>query len=289
MAPRANWRGYLRVAELACPVALFSAASASERIAFHMLNRKTGHRLHRQFVDSKTGKPVDAADQVKGYETGQESYTIVEPDEIAAAIPDSDKTLAIQAFVSCDAIDDLYFERPYYLTPGAAAADQTFAVLREGMLAKKVVALARAVLFRRMRTVLLRAAGRGMIATTLSFDYEVRSARAAFEEVPDLSIPAEMLALAKHIIGAKSGKFDPKTFDDRYEAAVAEVVKAKLAGRPIKKVKARSVGQGHRSHGSAAPERSFLTRQTARRRKNDRRGRTRPVQGRGDEAEARQP
>jgi DNA end-binding protein Ku len=234
MAPRANWKGYLKVAELTCPVALFTAASTAERIAFHTLNRKTGHRIHRQFIDSETGKPVEPADQVKGYETAQKEYVIVEPEEIAAAIPESDKTLAIQAFVSCDELDDLYFGRPYYLAPSAAIGDQTFAVLREGMRAKKVVAIARTVLFRRMRTLLLRADDKGMIATTLSFDYEVRPAGEAFDEVPKMKLAAEMLDLAKHIIKTKKGKFDTKAFDDRYEEALAEVVRAKLEGRPVK-------------------------------------------------------
>jgi DNA end-binding protein Ku len=234
MAPRANWKGYLKVAELTCPVALYTAASTSERIAFHTINRKTGHRIHRQFVDSETGKPVEAADQVKGYETGKQDYVIVEPDEIAAAIPESDKTLVVESFIACDALDDLYFGRPYYLTPSDAAGDQTFAVLREGMRARKVVAIARAVLFRRMRTLLLRVDDKGMIATTLSFDYEVRSPAQAFEDIPATKLPAEMLDLAKHIIKTKKGKFDPKLFDDRYEEALAEVVRAKLEGRPLK-------------------------------------------------------
>jgi DNA end-binding protein Ku len=234
MAPRANWKGYLRVGELACPVALFTAASTSDRIAFHTLNRKTGHRIHRQFIDSGTGEPVEPADQVKGYETSQHKYAIVEPEEIAAAIPESDKTLAIQAFIRCDDIDDLYFGRPYYLAPSSAVADQTFAVLREGMRARKVAAIARAVLFRRMRTLLLTGDERGMIATTLSFDYEVRSAKDAFDAAPKIKLQPEMIDLAKHIIKTKQGAFDAKTFDDRYEAALAEVVRAKLEGRPVK-------------------------------------------------------
>jgi DNA end-binding protein Ku len=159
---------------------------------------------------------------------------MVEPDEIAAAIPESDKTLDVQAFVSCEALDDLYFGRPYYLAPSAAVADQTFAVLREGMRARKVVAIARTVLFRRMRTLLLRAEDKGMIATTLSFDYEIRPSSEAFDEIPKMKLPAEMLDLARHIIKTKTGKFDTKAFDDRYEEALAEVVRAKLEGRPVK-------------------------------------------------------
>ena len=233
MAPRANWKGYLQAAQLACPVALFTAASTSERIAFHMVDRKTGHRLRRQFVDSETGKPVDADDQVKGYETAKNEYVMIEPEEIAAAIPESDKTLAVEAFVACDEVDDLYFERPYYLAPSGAAAEQAFAVLREGMRKSNVVAIATAMLFRRMHTLLLRAEGRGMLAILLAFDYEVKSAAEAFDEIPEIKLEREMLDLAEHIIKTKKGAFDPKDFDDRYEAALADVVRAKIEGRPI--------------------------------------------------------
>ena len=96
-------------------------------------------------------------------------------------------------------------------------------------------------LFRRLRTVLIRPHGKGLIATTLNFDYEVRSSAEAFEELPDLKIEGEMLEFAEHIIGTKKGTFDASTFDDRYEAAVAELVKAKIEGRALPKKKAAAV------------------------------------------------
>ncbi|MEY9560181.1 non-homologous end joining protein Ku [Sinorhizobium fredii] len=233
MAPRAHWKGYLKVAEVSCPVALYTAASTSERIAFHTINRATGNRVHRQFVDSETGKPVEKDDQVKGYEVGSGDYVVLEPEEIAAAVPESDKTLSVSAFIACGDIDDVYFDKPYYLAPTKSHAEDAFALIREGMRKKKVAAIARAVLFRRVRTLLIRAYEDGLIATTLNFDYEVRSAKEAFDEVPDLKIEGEMLELAEHIIKTKRGKFDPAKFDDRYEAALAELVKAKLEGKKI--------------------------------------------------------
>jgi DNA end-binding protein Ku len=233
MNPRANWKGFLKVGELSCPIALFTAASSSDRIAFHILNRKTGHRIHRQFVDSQTGKPVEAADQTKGYETANHQYVMVEPDEIAAAIPESDKTLDVQSFIPCGSVSELYFNRPYYLAP-VDGGDEAFALIREGMRSEKTAAIARAVLFRRMRTLLVRAHDNGMIATTLSFDYEVRASAAAFKDIPKIEIKGEMLELAEHIIKSKAGKFDIKEFHDRYEAALAEVVRAKQEGKPVK-------------------------------------------------------
>ncbi len=239
MAPRANWKGYLKIAEVTCPVALYTAASTSERVAFHILNRETGHRIHRQFVDSETEKPVDSENQVKGYEVAKDEYVTLEPEEIAGAIPASDKTLAVDAFIGCDDIDTLYFDRPYYLAPADRTAQEAFFLIREGMQNAGVAAIAHTVLFRRMRAVLIRAHGPGLIANTLNFDYEVRSAKDVFSDVPKTKVKGEMLDLAKHIIATKRGKFDPKKFDDRYEAALAELVKAKAEGKPLPTVKER--------------------------------------------------
>ncbi len=237
MAPRANWKGFLKLGALSCPVALYTAVSSSERIAFHTLNRKTGHRVHRVFTDSDTGKPVDKEDQVKGYEVAQGDYVILEPDEVAAAVPDSDKTLSVEAFISCDKIDDIYLDRPYYLAPADKSAHQAFVLIREGLAKTKSAAFAQTVLFRRVRNLLIRPHDDGLIATTLNFDYEVRSAKDAFSDISDLKIDKEMLDLAKHIISTKSGAFDPKAFHDRYEAALGDLVKAKLEGRDFKAAK----------------------------------------------------
>jgi DNA end-binding protein Ku len=233
LAARANWKGFLKIGEFSCPVALYTAASTSERIAFHTINRATGHRVHRAFVDSDTGKPVEKDDQVKGYEVSSGDYVMLEPDEVAEAIPESDKTLSVSAFIGCSDVDDVYFDKPYYLAPPDKHAEEAFGLIREGMRRKKVAAIAQAVLFRRVRTLLIRAYDEGLVATTLNFDYEVRSADKAFDDVPDLKIKGEMLELAEHIINTKKGKFDPTKFDDRYETALAELVKAKLEGKKI--------------------------------------------------------
>jgi DNA end-binding protein Ku len=243
VAPRANWKGFLKVGEVVCPVALYTAASTSERVAFNLLNRATGNRLHREFIDSETGKPVEREDQVKGYETGDNDYIMLGPEEIAAAVPESDKTMDVSAFIACGEIDDLYFDKPYYLAPSDRHAQEAFTLIREGMKSKNVAALAQTVLFRRVRTVLIRPHGDGLIATTLNYDYEVRSAEQTFADVPDIKVKGEMLDLAEHIIKTKSGRFDPSKFDDRYDAALAEVVKAKIEGRKIKPVKPAAAGK----------------------------------------------
>jgi DNA end-binding protein Ku len=243
VAPRASWKGFLKLAELTCPVALYAAVSTAERLSFHTLNRETGNRVRRQFIDKDTGDVVERDEQVKGYEIGPDKYVVLEPDEVAQAIPENDKTILIDSFIACEDIDDVYFDRPYYLTPNGPIAEQAFAVVREGMRQNKAVALAQALLFRRVRTLLIRSYDCGLIATTLNFDYEVRSAEDAFDDVPPMKITGEMLDLAKHIIATKKGSFDPKAFDDRYEAALAELVRAKLAGKPVKAVKKAAPGK----------------------------------------------
>ncbi|MGL3606250.1 Ku protein [Rhizobium sp. G187] len=235
-SPRASWKGYIKFGEVSCPVALYTATSSSERIAFNTLNRKTGNRVSREFIDSETGEVVERDDQVKGYEVEDGRYVIFEPEEVAAIVPESDKTLKIGSFISCAQIDTTYFDKPYYLTPDKMGLE-AFVILRDGMKQAKVAALATTVLFRRLRTVLIRPHGKGLIASTLNFDYEVRSAAEAFEDLPDLKIEGEMLELAQHIIGTKKGSFDASTFDDRYEDAVAELVKAKIEGRTLPKKK----------------------------------------------------
>ncbi|WP_168878881.1 Ku protein [Rhizobium sp. P28RR-XV] len=237
VAPRANWKGFIKFGEVAFPVALYTAASTSERIAFHTLNRATGNRVRREFIDSETEEPVDREDQVKGFEIEDGRYVVLEPEEVAAAIPDSDKTLRIEAFIPCDEVDDIYFDKPYYLAPDKMGSE-AFKLLRDGMKKAKVAAIARTVLFRRLRTLLIRPHGKGLIGSTLNYDYEVRSSENAFDEMPDLKIEGEMLELATHIINTKKGAFDPRQIDDRYEAAVAELVKAKIEGRTLPKKKA---------------------------------------------------
>jgi DNA end-binding protein Ku len=243
VAPRANWKGFLRIAELSCPVAIYSAASTSDRITLHTINRATGHRVHRRFIDIETGAAVDKDDQVKGYEIAKGDYVVLEPEEVASAVPESDKTLSVSAFVRWADIDDLYFDKPYYLAPSERHGGEAFALIREGMRREKVAAVAQAVLFRRARTLLIRAYGDGLIATTLNFDYEVRAAKEAFDEVPEVDITGEMMDLAKHIIKTKMGEFDPSNYVDRYEAALADLVKAKIEGRRIEPRKAPAPGK----------------------------------------------
>lgn len=243
MAPRAIWKGQLSVGALSCGVALFAAATTADRTSFHIVNRKTGNRVRRAYIDEETGEPVAREDQVKGYEVTRGSTVFLEPEDIAAAVPQGNKTLEIGSFLACKDVDTVYFDKPYFLKPADDADEEAFAVMREGMRKADVAAVARAVLFRRVRTVLIRARGCGLLAHTLHFEYEILPASDAFKTLPDKRIKGEMLDLAKHIIDTKRGQFDPSAFDDRYDAALAELVKTKAEGGTIKAPKREADGK----------------------------------------------
>jgi DNA end-binding protein Ku len=234
MAPRAIWKGHLKVGDLSCAVALYVAVSTSERIAFHILNEDTGHRVRRQFVDSETGKPVEREDQAKGYEVSRGHYVMLDPEELAAAVPESDKLITVSGFIDNDEIDEVYVDRAYFIAPATPHDRPAYAAIRDALAEKGTSALCQAVLFRRIRRMLVQPHGDGLTATLLKFNYEVRSAAEIFDPLPSIKIEKEMLDLAKHIIKMKHGHFDPTQFEDRYEEAVSELVKAKLAGKAIK-------------------------------------------------------
>ncbi len=232
-APRAQWRGSLVVGAFSVPVALYTAASTADRTRFNMLNRATGHRLKREFIDPTTDKPVEKEDQVKGYELDKDQFVLIEEDDLAGALPEADKKLAVGQFVAFSEVNPMFLDKPYYVTPAGPGAEAPYVVLHEAMKNRGVAAVAHAVLFRRYRAVLLRASGPGIIAHTMNFDYQVRSADAAFDDLPNIEIKGEMLDLAKHIIGSKKAAFDIEAFTDRYEEKVAELVRAKIEGREI--------------------------------------------------------
>lgn len=235
MNRRASWKGHLAFADFNCEIGLYSALTSTEKISFNIVNRKTGHRVERQYVDSDTGDAVGRDDQVKGYERDNGDYIIIEGDEIAKLMPESDKVIRIRHFLECDEIDKLFFDKSYYLAPTQDGGEEALTLLAKAMQDENVVALGEAVLFRRNRMLLIRPSGKALIATTLNFGYEVRAESTVFKSIPDIQFDDEMLELAGHIIQTRAGTFDPAEYSDRYNDALAELVKAKIEGREIQR------------------------------------------------------
>jgi DNA end-binding protein Ku len=233
--PRPYWKGYLKLSLVSCPIALYTATSSGERVAFRQINKKTGNRLRQQLVDEETGKPIDPDDKGRGYEVDKGVYLRIEDEEIDAIAIESSHTIEIDAFVPKSEIDERYVDSPYYLVPENKVALEAFAVIRDAMRGKSMVALGRVVLSKRERVVMLQPWGKGLLGTTLRYPYEVRDERPYFDDIGDIQIPKDMLALASHILETKAAKFDPAKFHDRYEAAIVAMLEEKKAGMPVSK------------------------------------------------------
>ncbi len=237
MAPRANWKGYLRLSRVSCPIALYPASSLGEKVSFNRINRKTGNRLKQQNVDSETGDVVPREDTARGYEIAKGQYLIVEDQEIDAVQIESARTIEIDQFVPRSEIDDRYIDSPYYLAPDGKVGQDAFAVIRDTIAKMNMVALGRVVLTRREHVIALEPRGRGLLGLTLRYPYEVRDEQPYFEDIPDLKLSKEMLDLATHIVQTKAGHFDPAQFEDRYENALIDLLKNKEAGEKIEPAK----------------------------------------------------
>jgi DNA end-binding protein Ku len=240
VAPRAYWKGYLKLSLVSCPISLFPATSGREKISFHQLNRNTGNRIRYRKVDAETGDDVEASDIIKGYEVDKGQYIELEPEELDAIALESKRTIEIDRFVPKDEIDDLYLADPYYVVPDGEVGQQAFAVIREAVRQEGMVAIAKVVFTSREHMIALEPRGKGMMGVTLRYPYEVRKPDEYFSEIEDEKVPKDMLDLATHIVETKLGKFEPETFADEYEDALKELLRKKQRGEKIEQPKERA-------------------------------------------------
>ncbi|MGN6466630.1 MAG: Ku protein [Rhizobiaceae bacterium] len=237
MAPRPAWKGYLKLSLVTCAVELTNATTQSEKVHFRVINRETGNTVKRQYVDSVTGKPIKDEDEVKGFEIGADEYLLIEEDEIDAVQIESSHTLNLEGFVSKSDIEQVYLDTPYYVTPADEVSEEAFAVIRDAMQDKKMSGLARIVLYRRERPVVIEPLDKGMLLTTLRYDKTVRKADDVFDGMKDVRIDKDMVDLASGIIDRRKMKFDPSKFEDKYEDALMDLIEAKKKGRKPPKSK----------------------------------------------------
>ncbi len=231
MAPRPNWKGFLKLSLVSCAVALYPATSTSQRIRFNIINRKTGNRIRNDVVDAETGQPVEPEDRVKGYQVEKGQYVLVEDEELDNVALESTHTIGIDEFVPMSEVDRIYLDESYYIVPQDDVAQEAFAVIREAMRKEDLAGLARVVIYRREHLLLLRPRGKGLLATTLRPKNEVRDEKDYFDDIENVKVPADMLKLATHILDTKKGHFEPDKFEDRYENALIALIKAKRAGK----------------------------------------------------------
>ncbi len=232
MATRPTWQGYLRLSLVSCPVALYTATSSSGEVHFHMLSKSTHNRIRMIPTDPEEG-PIDRSDIVKGYEIEKGRYVVVTDEEIDNVRLETTRTLDIERFVDEDDIDRVYWNDPYYLAPDGDIAVEAFTVIREAMKKAKKVALGRLVMHQRERLMALEPHAKGILAFTLRTRDEVRDAADVFSDIKAVKPPAEMVQIASKIIAQQEGPFDPSKFNDRYEDALRDLIKAKEKGRTI--------------------------------------------------------
>jgi DNA end-binding protein Ku len=260
MAPRANWKGFLRLSLVTCPVALYPATSDSEKVSFNQINRNTGHRIKYSRVDAETGEEVASEDIMKGFKVDTDTYVEVTKEELENVALESTRTIEIDEFVDRSEIDPRYIIRPYYLRPDGKVGHDAFAVIRETIREMNKVAIGRVVLTSREHIIALEPLDKGLMGTLLRYPYEVRAADEYFDEIQDVKVTKDMLDLARHIVQQKSGRFEPEKFEDQYEAALIELINSKRAGKPVT-AKARPRGENvvdlmdalRRSVGGAEP------------------------------------
>src|SRR5258708_752963 len=233
MASRANWKGFLRLSLVSCPVALYPATSDSEKVSFNQINRNTGHRIKYTRVDAETGEEVPNEDIMKGFKVDTDTYVEVTKEELENVALESTRTIEIDEFVARDEIDSRYIIRPYYLRPDGKVGHDAFAVIRETLREMNNVAIGRVVLTSREHIIALEPLNKGLVGTLLRYPYEVRAEDEYFDEIQDVKVTKDMLDLAKHIVNQKSGRFEPEKFEDHYETALIDLINQKRAGKPI--------------------------------------------------------
>ena len=255
MAPRAYWKGSLKLSLVSCPVALYPASTSVEKTRFHMINKETGNRLKQQMVDAETGDVVDSDQKGRGYELKKGEYVEVEKEELEAVQIESNHTIDIDSFVPRDEIDKRYLNHPYYIVPDGKAGVDAFAVIRDAMKDKDRVALARIVLTNREHVIAIEPLGKGLLGTTLRYPYELRDEDDYFDDIKNPKISKDMVELASHILDTKAAHFDPSKFKDEYENALKALVRRKASGKPREGRPARGeAGQRHQSDGCAEAE-----------------------------------
>ena len=233
MAPRAYWKGFLRLSLVSCPIQLFPATSEREKVSFNQINAETGNRIRYRKVDEHSGAEVEQQDIVKAYQVEKGQYIQISDEELEAVALESKKTIEIDEFVPRSEIDELYLIRPYYIVPDGKVSQDAFAVIRNVIKQMNMVAIGRVVLTSREHVIALEARGKGLMGQLLRYPYEVRDEKEYFDDIPNIKVKKDMLDLARHIVETKSGHFEPESFEDHYETALRELIEKKSKGIKI--------------------------------------------------------
>lgn len=245
MAQQTFWKGYLKLSLVTCPVAMMPAHSESEKLRFHTLNRRTGHRIQSRFVDAVTGKPVADADEVKGYPKGDDDYVMLEEDELDAVALESTHTIDIEVFVPRSSVGWIWYDTPHYLMPDGKIGDEAFSVIREAMKSTRTVGISRLVLYRRERAVLLEPRDKGIVLWTLRYGDEVRDEKDYFAGVEETKYEPDMRALMEKLVKSRTKDWSPDLVQDPVQDELLAIIKAKQKGRKPARKATPPPGEGN--------------------------------------------
>jgi DNA end-binding protein Ku len=235
MPRRAYWTGHIRLSLVAVPVQVIPATKAAARISFHQVHKPSGSRIRYQKVVPGEG-PVDTDEIVKGYEIKKGKYVLVSDEEIDKIKLEAKKTIDLVQFVGVDEIDQIYFDRPFFVLPDDEGDAEAYVVLREALRKTRKVGLGQIVIRGKASLVALKPCGEGLMLEALRYDDEVKDANGVFKAVPDTKVDADMIELAEQLIKRKSKKFNPSVFEDTYEKALHELIEAKAEHRQVREI-----------------------------------------------------
>ena len=232
MAARPYWKGQIRLALVSIPVEIYSATKSGATIAFNQIHEPTGKRIKYEKVVPGVG-PVDVDEIVKGFQYAKDQYVLLDDEEIEGVKLESKKTLELTQFVEAEDIDEIYFEKPYYVVPADDLAEEAFIVLREALRRTGKVGLGQLAMRGREYVVSIKACGRGLVMETLRYADEVNKAASYFRDIADSDPDEDLLDLATTLIDKKTGKFDASDFHDRYVEALKELIERKKKGKTL--------------------------------------------------------
>ena len=229
-ATRPIWKGQLRLSLVSIPVEVFTATKSNARPTFRQIHEPTGKPIHYEKVVDGVG-PVDRDDIKKGYEYGKGDYVLLEDDELDAVKLETKKTLELVQFVEEDEIPALYYDTPYFVAPTDELAEDAFRVVRDALRKAKKVGLGQLALRGKEYLVSIKPCGKGLLMETLHYEDELKKSDSFFSEIPAKSADAELLEVATALIEKKTSEFDPKAFEDHYQAALRELIQRKLKSK----------------------------------------------------------
>lgn len=242
MASRAIWKGQLRLSLVSIPVEVHSATKSNAKPSFRQIHGPTGKPVHYEKTVAGVG-PVKADDILKGYETADGDYVLIDPEEIEAIRLETRKTLELVQFVDLSEIAPLWFDRPYYIVPTDALAEDAYRVVRDALRAAGRVGLGQMVMRGKEYLCAVKPCGDGLLMETLHYADELRQADPLFSGIGDEAVDDDLLDVARTLIDRKTAKFDPRSFTDRYAVALRDLVEAKVKNRKTPRARVGSADE----------------------------------------------